>query len=140
MAYRPPAPLANYARFWDAKTAAVPETAWGLLTAMDFSTGDIAWHVPLGPHGTGAPNIGGSIATAGEYLFLLPLPTTATFVHSMPARAANSGPQQSTQAAMRLRLPTSGKDNKQFVVIAAGGGGFFGSPPGDSLIAFKLPE
>jgi quinoprotein glucose dehydrogenase len=32
-----------------------------------------------------------------------------------------------------------GKDGKQYVVIAAGGGGFFGSAPGDSLIAFKLP-
>ena len=46
---------------------------WGLLTAVNANTGDIAWQVRLGvtdelPEGkqnTGRVNLGGSIATAG---------------------------------------------------------------------------
>ena len=32
-----------------------------------------------------------------------------------------------------------GRDGKQYVVITAGGGGFLRTPPGDAVVAFRLP-
>src|SRR5437762_4138354 len=52
---------------------------WGLLTAVNANTGDVAWRVPLGSYreleekgikGTGAPNLGGPIVTASGLLFI----------------------------------------------------------------------
>jgi quinoprotein glucose dehydrogenase len=51
---------------------------WGRLTAVNSSTGDIAWQIPLGiteqlPAGkqnTGRPALAGAIATAGGLLFI----------------------------------------------------------------------
>ena len=58
--------------------------------------------------------------------------------------------QQTGEKLWQQRLPTSahatpmtyrlGKEGRQFVVIAAGGHGILGTPPGDALMAFALPE
>ena len=76
-------------KFWDRKVDAdgklmgesswpCQKPPWGLLTAVNANTGDIAWQVRLGitdelPEGkqnTGRVNLGGSIATAGGLVFI----------------------------------------------------------------------
>ena len=79
IAYRRTSSLGTYARFWDERLWPCQKPPWGLLTAIDINSGDIAWRVPLGIteeleakgiHNTGAPNIGGSIVTAGGLVFI----------------------------------------------------------------------
>ncbi len=70
----------TYARFWNRDTM-IPcnNPPFGELVAVDTRTGDIAWRTPLGTvpaleekgvKNTGAPNLGGSIATAGGLVFI----------------------------------------------------------------------
>jgi quinoprotein glucose dehydrogenase len=131
--YRRTSPAGDYARFWDADLHPCQKPPWGLLTAINVNTGDIVWRAPLS-----GPNIGGSIATAGGLVFI-----AATNDSRFRAFDARTGHElwSSTIDASGHATPATylGKDGKQYVVIAAGGGGFFGSAPGDSLIAFKLP-
>ncbi len=148
VAYARTSAAGAYARFWDAHLWPCQKPPWGLLTAIDLNTGDIAWRVPLGiteeleakgVHSTGAPNIGGSIATAGGLVFI-----AATNDSRFRAFDARTGREIWT-----TKLDASGhatpatylaRNGRQYVVIAAGGGGFFGSQPADSLIAFALPK
>src|SRR5262249_57235606 len=61
-------------RFWDSNQLPCQKPPWGTLTSVDLKTGKLRWQVPLGivealeKRGippTGAPNLGGSIVTAG---------------------------------------------------------------------------
>jgi quinoprotein glucose dehydrogenase len=119
-----------------------------LLTAINVNSGDIAWQTPLGIteeleakgiHNTGAPNIGGSIATAGGLVFI-----AATNDSRFRAFDARSGRQiWSTKLdAAGYATPATylGRDGRQYIVIAAGGGGFFGTELADSLIAFAITK
>lgn len=147
-AYRRTSPVGEYARFWDSNLWPCQKPPWGLLTAINVNTGEVAWRVPLGItdelkkrgiHNTGSPNIGGSIATAGQLVFI-----AATSDSRFRAFDARNG-----RELWSTRLDASGhatpvtylgKDHRQYVAIAAGGGGFFGSPSGDSLVAFRLGD
>jgi quinoprotein glucose dehydrogenase len=136
--YRRTSPAGDYARFWDADLRPCQKPPWGLLTAINVNTGDVAWRVPLGPRDTGAPNIGGSIATAGGLVFIGA--TNDSRFRAFDARTGRELWSSAIDASGHATPATYlGKDGKQYVVIAAGGGGFFGGAPGDSLIAFKLP-
>ncbi len=123
---------------------------WGSLTAVDLSSGQIKWTVPLGnimsflhlplpdPH-WGAPNLGGAIVTAGGVVFI-----AATIDPYIRAFDIETG-----QELWRAKLPAGGQatpmtyrlssGGKQYLVIAAGGHGKLGSKLGDSLVAFALP-
>ncbi len=123
---------------------------WGALSAVDLSTGEIKWSVPLGnilrashlpfsdPH-WGTPNFGGAIVTAGGLTFI-----SATLDPYFRAFDTDTGRQ-----LWEAELPAGGNatpmtyrvrsDGKQYVVIAAGGHGNLGSKLGDSLVAFALP-
>jgi glucose dehydrogenase len=83
VAYRRFSPLGKgsvNARFWDPATQLpCQQPPWAHLTAVNASTGDIAWRVPLGSsdeleakgiHNTGSFGQGGSIATAGGLVFI----------------------------------------------------------------------
>ena len=123
---------------------------WGTLASIDLQTGDVDWQVPLGTTRDmapfpfwfikGSPNLGGPVVTASGLTFI-----GATTDHYLRAFDTQTGDE-----LWKGRLPTSGhglpityqlqKDSAQYVVIAAGGHAALGTPPGDHLIAFKLPN
>lgn len=140
----------TYARFWN-KDTRIPCTKppFGELVAIDARTGDIAWRATLGTipaleamgvKNTGAPNLGGSIATAGGLVFI-----GATNDGRFRAFESKTGrllwEQPIDANGHTIPITYQGKDGKQYVaVMATGGGGYFGGTPSDSLIAFALGE
>ncbi len=120
---------------------------WGTLTAVDLRRGEVLWRSTLGTTrdqapfplwlDLGAPNLGGSIVTAGGLVFIAA--TTDKFLRGFDADTG--------EELWRQRLPFTGNatpltyrlgpDRKQYLVLAAGGHGW--SEPGDALMAFALP-
>jgi quinoprotein glucose dehydrogenase len=120
---------------------------WGTLTAVDLRSGEVLWESTLGTTrdqapwplwlAYGAPNLGGSIVTAGGVVFVAA--TTDKFLRGFDARTGEEIWTQrlpftgnSTPMTYRLR-----RDGRQYLVIAAGGHGW--SESGDALMAFALP-
>jgi quinoprotein glucose dehydrogenase len=137
-----------YARFWNRDTR-VPCTnpPFGELVAVDSRTGDIAWRAPLGTipaleekgvKNSGAPNLGGSIVTAGGLVFIAA--TNDSRFRAFDSKTGRLLWDQPIDAnGHTIPITYLGKDNKQYVAImAGGGGGYFGGTPSDSLIAFTL--
>jgi quinoprotein glucose dehydrogenase len=138
----------KYEFLWDSKGYPCQKPPWGTLTAIDLNTGDFRWQVPLGEFDelkargvpkTGAPNLGGSVVTAGGLVFI-----GATNDRKFRAFDKDTGAEVWTTA-----LPASGmatpmtflgkKTGKQFVVIAAGGGNKYDKVFSGKLVAFALP-
>ena len=135
-------------RFWDDNKWPCQEPPWGTLNAVDLSSGEIVWKVPLGvvdeliqrgvPK-TGVPNLGGSIVTAGGLVFI-----GGTNDRHFRAFDSASGEElwevqleaNAHATPMTFRGKTSGK---QYVVIAVGGGNVFSKLSSDDLIAYSLP-
>jgi quinoprotein glucose dehydrogenase len=114
---------------------------WSALTAINLDTGKKLWEVPVGTlvagAKTGTVGLGGPIVTAGGLVF-----TAATKDAFLRAFDAKTGEQlwQGPLPVPAQSTPMSYKaGGKQFLVIAAGGHGTFGTPQGDSLVAFALP-
>jgi quinoprotein glucose dehydrogenase len=141
-----------YGRFWDPDTR-LPCSAppFGELVAVDANTGDVAWRVPLGIvesleaagiRGTGALNLGGSLATASGLVFI-----GATADSRFRAFDARTGRElwvtkleTDTKSAPMTFL---GRDGRQYVVIMAGGGHQLSRTTpsaGSHLSAFALPR
>jgi quinoprotein glucose dehydrogenase len=146
--YRPRSLGMDHPWFWDNNRLPCQQPPWGHLTAIDLNTGEFRWRSVLGVVDallekglppTGAPNIGGSIVTAGGLVFI-----GATNDRRFRAFDKETGAE-----AWVTRLPASGhatpmtylgpKSRKQFVVIAAGGGNRYGDRHWDALIAYTLP-
>jgi quinoprotein glucose dehydrogenase len=121
---------------------------WGTLTAVDLASGDTLWRTRLGTTRDqapwpmwlelGAPNLGGSIVTAGGLLFIGA--TTDKFfrafdVHSGEEVWRRRIPYTANATPVSYRLS---EDDKQMIVVAAGGHGW--SEPGDAMIAFALRD
>lgn len=123
---------------------------WGKLAALDMSTGEKAWEVPLGTtrgqapwplwFRMGVPNQGGTLTTASGLIFV-----GATTDRYFRAFSTETGeelwktrlPAGGQAAPMTYRLSENGR---QFVVIAAGGHRFLRMSEGDTLVAFALPQ
>lgn len=138
----------SYARFWNVETK-IPCTnpPFGELVAIDTRTGDIAWRSTLGTfpalealgvRNTGAPSLGGSIATAGGLIFIAA--TNDARFRAFDSKTGKLLWEQPIDAnGHTIPITYLGKDGKQYVALMAGnGGGYFGGSSGDSLIAFAL--
>ncbi len=140
----------SYARFWNRDTR-VPCTnpPFGEMVAVDIASGDIRWRAPLGTmpaleakgiRDTGAPNLGGSIATAGGLVFI-GASNDSRFRAYESATGRLVWEQPIDANGHTIPITYMGKDGKQYVVIhAGGGGGFFGGTPSDAVVAFALGE
>ena len=143
------APGGSYARFWDSNDLPCQRPPWGKLHAIDLATGDYVWSVPLGVNDsllargvgkTGAPNLGGSIATAGGLVFI-----GGTNDRRFRAFDARTGEElwatrleaSAHATPITYRGPRSGR---QYVVVAAGGGGAFSRERSDVVAAYALPD
>ena len=120
---------------------------WGTLAALDLKTRKLLWEVRLGSTedrlpfgialGTGVPNVGGPVATAGGLVFI-----GAAGDRYLRAFDAGNGAE-----LWRGRLPAAGmatpmtyvRHGRQYVVVAAGGHGESGTETADAVVAFALP-
>jgi glucose dehydrogenase len=139
-----------YARFWNRETR-IPcqNPPFGELVAVDLTSGEIAWRSVLGRvealetigiHDAGAPNIGGSIATAGGVVWV-----GATNDSRFRAFDSKTGKLlwETVLEASGHTSPITymGRDGRQYVALmAAGGGAFLGGGLSNSLVAFALPD
>jgi quinoprotein glucose dehydrogenase len=150
-----PMPFRNesgYARFLDQEHYPCQQPPWGELTAVNANTGDVAWKVTLGNFEelaaqglkkTGTPNVGGTIATAGDLVFVAA--TNDSKLRAFDSRTGAelwSGKLEATGNATPITF--IGRDGHQYVVIAAGGPahlrnvGDTSANSADSLVAFSL--
>ena len=122
---------------------------WSALSAVDVTTGEVKWEVPLGtlrdltwfptPSTWGSPTLGGPLATAGGVVFI-----AAAMDHTLRAFDIETGrelwhaslPASAQATPMSYRARVGGK---QFIVISAGGHQEMHSRLGDYIVAFTLP-
>ncbi len=135
--------------FWDGeKNWPCQQPPWGLLTAVNANTGDIAWQTPLGSFDeldakgvpkTGTPNMGGSVVTAGGVLFIAA--TVDSRIHAFDARTGKElWSAKMDEDAQANPITYMGKDGKQYVAILANGSVHYirAAAPG-KLYVFALP-
>jgi quinoprotein glucose dehydrogenase len=121
---------------------------FGMLHAVDMTTGELAWEVPLGrltdlvkvptPMKWGSPNMGGPLVTGG-----------LVFIAAAMDRRLRAFDLSSGEVVWTAKLPASAQASpltyrarpggRQFLVIAAGGHHGIGSSLGDYVIAYSLP-
>jgi quinoprotein glucose dehydrogenase len=122
---------------------------WGTLIAIQASTGDKKWEVPLGrisapKDGKGTPPewgsiaLGGPMVTAGGLVF-----AAGTLDPSIYAFDVETGKQlwrgDLPTSARAMPMTFAGPDGKQYVVICAGSHAPAGKEPlGDYVVAFTL--
>lgn len=124
---------------------------WGTLVSVDLRRNRIAWAVPLGStegltpwfvpaRDFGMPNMGGPIGTAGDLVFV-----GAAIDGYLRAFDIETG-----RELWKFKLPAGGQATpmtyragaaqRQYVLISAGGHGPLGTPRGDYVMAFALPQ
>jgi quinoprotein glucose dehydrogenase len=152
-----PMPYRNeggYTRFLDQDQYPCQQPPWGELTAVNASTGDIAWRVTLGSYdeleeqgfkNSGASNMGGSIATAGGLVFIAA--TTDSKFRAFDSRTGKELWMTRLDATGdAVPMTYQGRNGKQYVDIAAGGTNRFrmiantADQRADTVIAFSLPD
>ena len=125
---------------------------WGLLTAINLNTGRFAWQMRLGEYReltqrgipkTGTPNLGGTLATAGNLVFVGA--TCDSMFRAFDSRNGKTLWEYQLPASAYAAPCTYSIGGRQYVVIAASGGGYaklFGfdkGPQSDTFVCFALP-
>ncbi len=123
---------------------------WGTLDAVDIEAGKVLWSVPIGTTRNmapfpfwwlkGIPGFAAPMMTASGLIF-------SGISNDQHLRAFDI---RDGRELWKVALPTGAnalpmsyqinKSGRQFVVVAAGGHWSGGSPPGDHIIAYALPE
>ena len=133
------APYAMLRRTWMVDGVSCTPPPWGVLTALDLSTGETRWEVPLGETASGIPSAGGPLVTAGGLVFMAGTPD-----RTMRAYDVDTGEvlwrAVLPRDAMATPMTYVGADGRQYVVVAAGGHGKWGLEAGDYVVAFALPR
>jgi glucose dehydrogenase len=151
----PPAAYRNeggYTRFLDQDQYPCTAPPWGELSAVNANTGEIVWRRPLGNYDElearglrdwGAPNMGGSIVTAGGLVFIAA--TTDSKFRAFDSRTGRELWVTKLEATGdAVPMTYMGRNGQQYVVIAAGGTNRFrmiantASQTSDALVAFSL--
>ncbi|MFK7734804.1 MAG: pyrroloquinoline quinone-dependent dehydrogenase [Pirellulaceae bacterium] len=139
--------ITGYNKFLDQEGYPAIKPPWGQLSAIDLNRGEIVWQSVLGEYPeltargvpqTGTENFGGSIVTKGGVVFI-----GGTRDEKFHAYAKQNG-----RLLWEVKLPAGGyatpatysAGGRQFVAIPASGGGKLGTPVGDSVVAFALPQ
>ena len=114
---------------WYSKAAATTDN--GTFTAIDLSTGKIAWQDTL-PN----PMVGGAMATAGGLVFV-----GTKDRRFIAYDAANGAKHWQYYAPAGVNAPPISYmlDGRQYVAVAAGGSFQINAPRGDELLVFALP-
>lgn len=145
--YRPQGARSPNGRFWDSNLRPCQQPPWGYLTAVDMRTGEFRWRSVLGVDdelaakgigSTGTVNLGGSIVTAGGLVFI-----GATNDSRFRAFDKDTGKElwsvKLPASAHSVPSTYSGRNGRQYVVVAAGGGNKYSAGVSDELVAFALP-
>ncbi|HEY3300353.1 MAG TPA: PQQ-binding-like beta-propeller repeat protein [Methylophilaceae bacterium] len=105
---------------------------WGLLSAIDLSTGKLSWQQKVEQ-----PMVGGVLATAGGLIF------TGEGNGQFDAFDANSGKllwQNKNESGVNAPPISYQIDGVQYIAVAAGGNSIFGYKAGDSVVVYKLTQ
>ena len=146
----PPMPyrFSGYTRFLDLDGYPAIAPPWGTLSAINLTTGEYAWKIPLGEYpelaaqgvkDTGSENYGGPLVTDGGLLFI----GATNYDKKFRVFDKSSG-----KLLWETTLPFAGNatpiayevNGREYVVIAAGGGKDLKSKSGGVYIAFGVPE
>ncbi|MFM9834649.1 MAG: pyrroloquinoline quinone-dependent dehydrogenase [Methylophilaceae bacterium] len=106
------------------------DARWGLLSAIDLSSGKIVWQ-----NKTAQPLIGGVVATAGGLLFM-----GEGNGHFNAYDSQSGALLWQTKSDYGVNAPpiTYVVDGEQFIAVASGGSSIFGYKQGDALLVYTL--
>jgi len=139
----------GYHKFLDPDGYPAVAPPWGTLNAINLSTGEYAWRIPLGEYpelaakgmkGTGTENYGGPVVTAGGLVFI----GATNYDRKFRAFDKSSG-----KLLWETTLPFSANatpavysvGGRQYIVVCAEGSkGRPTDPKGSRYIAFALPQ
>lgn len=139
-----PYTMTGYNKFLSPEGYPAISPPWGTLNAINLSTGELVWKIPLGEYealkvkgipATGTENYGGPVVTAGGIVFI-------AAARDGKLRAFN---KFSGKLLWEYNLPAPGfatpsvyeLNGKQYIVIACGGGKL-GTKSSDQYVAFAL--
>lgn len=108
------------------------DARWGLLSAIDLSTGKILWQ-----NKTPQPLVGGVLATAGGLLFM------GEGNGNFSAYDTQTGAklwQAKSEFGVNAPPITYEVDGIQYIAVASGGSSIFGYKQGDALMVYSLPK
>ncbi|MDR2874489.1 MAG: PQQ-binding-like beta-propeller repeat protein, partial [Methylobacillus sp.] len=110
----------------------IDEPKWGLLSAIDLSSGKIKWQQK-----TPEPLVGGVLATAGGVLF------TGEGNGNFNAYDSATGKllwQTKAEAGVNAPPITYEINGEQYIAVVAGGNAIWGYKQGDYVLTFKLDK
>jgi quinoprotein glucose dehydrogenase len=139
--------MTGYNKFLDHEGYPAIKPPWGVLSAINLNSGEIAWQVPLGEHPeltargiprTGTETFGGSIVTAGGLVFIAG--TMDERIHAFDKQTGKMLWEHQLAAGGYATPSTYQVNGRQYLVIAAGGSGKLKTKAGDAFVVFALPK
>tara|TARA_R110002110_G_scaffold12718_3_gene60879 strand:+ start:40161 stop:42536 length:2376 start_codon:yes stop_codon:yes gene_type:complete len=128
------------------------EPPYGGIRAIELTSGKTLWDRPLGtarrngpfgipsllPFDIGTPNNGGPIVTSSGLVFIAA--ATDNLFRAIDLRTGKTLWTDVLPAGGQATPMTYEHHGRQYVVIMAGGHHFMGTPIGDALVAYALPD